>query len=145
MQVSGSIMHTGVKSIGGLIGYKFRPWEAVNIAKNAANFMVVAGAVISIFSLISGFAEEAELAENERKISQAKKDLNNQFQNDAADIIQSFQTSFSENEKALFDNLNHHITSIRQDYEKEMAASNSTIAEIGRIRLEINSLLTSIN
>ncbi len=42
-EVSGTALHQTVKVVGNNLGVKFKPWEAVNIAKNLGKFFFWGG------------------------------------------------------------------------------------------------------
>lgn len=67
---SGSNLHSLIKNVGHLVGYKFRPWEAAKWTKWAtgtATAISVFGIGLSVFTQIQSDQEEANLREELRK------------------------------------------------------------------------------
>ena len=50
-EASGSQIHNVVLNVGHAFGVKFKPWQAVNIAKNIGNVAKILGPVVSVLAL----------------------------------------------------------------------------------------------
>lgn len=48
MDVAGSGLHQTVLGVGKFIGFKFKPWQAVGIAKNIGNFAKFLGPIFAV-------------------------------------------------------------------------------------------------
>jgi hypothetical protein len=143
-QVSGSMLHTGIYSVGKLIGYNFKPWQAVNLAKNIGNGVAVVGLVLSVASLFADAASEVETANNERKISKAKRDLINAYQTVADEILEQFRGGLHGIENELFGQVETVIGEARASHEQSQASSNQTLAAIVELRRLSNALLVAV-
>ena len=51
MNVAGSGLHQTVLTVGKFIGFKFKPWQAVGIAKNIGNAAKFLGPALAIVSI----------------------------------------------------------------------------------------------
>ena len=143
-QVSGSLLHSGVYSAGKLVGYSFKPWQAVNLAKNIGNAVAVVGVVISIASIFMDASSEVEEANNERKISEAKRDLINEYKNTSQSLVKGFQDTLKNIEQELFSQVESMISDARKDQELSKASSNTMVKKIIDIRTIANTLLLDI-
>ena len=143
-QVSGSLLHSGVYSAGKLVGYSFKPWQAVNLAKNIGNAVAVVGVVISIASIFMDASSEVEEANNERKISEAKRDLINEYKNTSQSLVKGFQDTLKNIEQELFSQVESMISDARKDQELSKASSNTMVKKIIHIRTIANTLLLDI-
>ena len=143
-QVSGSVLHTGVYSVGKFVGYSFKPWQAVNLAKNIGNAVAVVGLVVSIASIFMDATSEAEEANNERKISEAKRDLINEYKNTSQSLVKSFQDTLKNIEQELFSQVEYMISDARKEQELSKASANTVVEKIIDIRTIANTLLLDI-
>jgi hypothetical protein len=62
MDVAGSGLHQGVLGIGKVIGFKFKPWQAVGIAKNIGNAAMFLGPAFSRYIGRDGSTHDASRA-----------------------------------------------------------------------------------
>jgi hypothetical protein len=143
-QVSGSLLHSGIYSTGKFIGVNFKPWQAVNLAKNIGNAVAVVGVVLSVVSLFADIISEAEADENERKISEAKSELLNEYEHVGSLITKSFNDALRKVEGDVFDQIDNMVSGIRVAHETNMASSNQVMAEIVTIRTMAKTLLTEV-
>lgn len=101
MDVAGSSLHQGVYNVGKLIGYKFKPWQAVNIAKdigNAAMFLGPALALVSIGIDVHAMNKEHNY---EKKIAEVRRDITSQFKLIATDLKQQIEEQLREFESQI--------------------------------------------
>lgn len=143
-QISGSLLHQGIYSTGKLIGVNFKPWQAVNLAKNIGNAVAVVGVVLSVVSLFTEIISEAEADENERKISNARNDLINEYENLAFSISQNFKETLLKVETDIFGQIDNMVNSSRELHEASMSSSNHMMADIVSIRTNAKMLLSEI-
>lgn len=105
-EIAGSKGHTLVYDIGKTIGYKFKPWEAVNITKNVGNVAKFAGPAISVItagmSIYGAVKEEKEL----KKVISSKNQMNNSFYEIANDIVSQIDKKFN---KYVTDNVDNKL------------------------------------
>lgn len=89
-EASGSQLHKAILYVGGKLGIKFKPWQAVNIAKNIGNVAKFAGPVMSVFSFILDVKEIADEESNLRNIERAQEEYKQAFVNIANDLEQQY-------------------------------------------------------
>jgi len=144
-QVSGSALHSVVYSTGKMVGYSFKPWQAINLAKNIGNAVAVVGVVLSIASIFMDVASEVEEVNNEKKVSEAKRDLINEYENIAQSLVKNFRDELQAVEKERIGQVETMISNTRIKQEEDLAVSNGTMGKIVAIRKSSNELLSDIS
>lgn len=74
-EVSGTALHQTVKVVGNNLGVKFKPWEAVNIAKNLGKFFSGVTVVLNIVSLFSDMKETGKEEEQYNQLWKQKQEM----------------------------------------------------------------------
>ncbi len=143
-QVSGSTLHKAVYAGGKLIGFKFKPWQAVNIAKNLGNVAKIAGPLLSVVSAVLEIREAFKDEENTKKRTKARIDLISQFREISNEIESQFNTMQRQLETELFDNLDVQIYSARNSEEATIDHSNEKLTHLQTIRQSSRALLDSL-
>jgi F0F1-type ATP synthase membrane subunit b/b' len=141
---SGSVLHTGILSTGKLIGYSFKPWQAVNLAKTIGNVAKVLGPILSIVTVVMEVANAYEEAKNERKLSEGRTTVVGDFVKMADGLEHQFEAQLREVEKELHDRVEADINAARLKEETEIAASNDKVAVAVEIRNDLDHLLERI-
>lgn len=144
MDVAGSATHGFVLEAGKVIGFKFKPWQAVGIAKNignAAMFLGPALAVISIGTEIIGMHQEHE---HERKMADVRRDITSQFKAIAVDLEQQIEGQLHEFEIQVYGQLEENISKARQQTETAMTTSNTELEQLAAVRHKFELILQDI-
>ena len=74
-EVSGTALHQTVKVVGNNLGVKFKPWQAVNIAKNLGKFFSGVTVVLNIVSLFSDMKETGKEEEQYNQLWKQKQEM----------------------------------------------------------------------
>lgn len=144
VDVAGSSLHQGVCSVGKLVGFKFKPWQAVGIAKNignAAKFLGPAMAIVSIGLDMHAMHQERE---RERKMADIRRDITSQFKAIAIDLEQQMEDQLRQFESQVYGQLEQNIAAARQQTEAAMAASHSELGQLATIRQNLEAILREI-
>lgn len=138
-EASGSQIHKAVLVVGGKIGYKFKPWQAVNIAKNIGNAAKVLGPVTSALGLLLDVKETVDDQTKVQKVQQAQLEYRQSF----ADIASDLENQYSNELNGIFDVYGEISTQLKtsRDNVQSMIKSND---EMTRRLLEIRNDLTDI-
>jgi len=104
-QASGSQIHKAVLYIGGKLGIKFKPWQAVKIAKNIGNIAKFAGPVLSIVSFVMDVKDVADEDSKVKKIEQAQAEYKQTFVSIANDLEQQYAEQINNCLSAFTDTL----------------------------------------
>lgn len=143
-QASKSGLATGIRTVGKWVGFKFKPWQAANLAKNLTNAVPYIGVVLSVLSLASDVASEVEEANNEAKLREAKRDLINHFNNIAESVGIEIRKSSAEAMGEIYGQVEAILSEMKATHEKELGASNQAIRQVAVLRVECEDLLKLI-
>ncbi len=144
MDVAGSSLHQGVLQAGKAIGFKFKPWQAVGIAKNignAAKFLGPALAVVSIGLEAHTMYQEKQ---QEERMAAIRSDITSQFQTIAVDLEQQIDTQLHEFEAQIYGQIEKNVAEARQQTEAAMTSSSAELSQLAIIRQQLESILRDI-
>lgn len=77
---SGTGVHQGILTVGKTLGFKFKPWQAVNMTKNIAIFGKVLGAVGILYQIYQLSQSKEEEAKRQKEMDEARNEIKGQFQ-----------------------------------------------------------------
>ncbi|HHQ4940439.1 LeoA/HP0731 family dynamin-like GTPase [Aeromonas veronii] len=143
-QASKTGLATGIRTVGKWVGFKFKPWQAANWAKNLTNAVPYIGVVLSVLSLASDVASEVEEANNEAKIRESKRDLINHFNNVAESVGVEIRKSATEAMDEIYGQVESILSEMKATHENELGVSNDTIRQVATLRAECEDLLRQI-
>jgi hypothetical protein len=134
---AGSNMHQAVLKVGQTLGYKFRPWEAINITKNVANFSKGLGAVAAglpiLFELVDAYSEN----KRGNEIQESRRQLISEFTDMGKQIVKSYEEEYASFITVMLDNPLGMLRKMRSDsLEKRESMSESQ----ARIRQDCTEL-----
>ncbi len=89
--VSGSSLHNGVKIVGKFFGVKFKPWQAVNIAKNIGNVARYLGPAMAVIGVGLQIYDDLKQEEQRTTMRDARANIRREFRKIAKDLEQQFQ------------------------------------------------------
>jgi hypothetical protein len=144
MDVAGSSLHQGVLQVGKVIGFKFKPWEAVGIAKNIGNAAMFLGPALAVISIGFDMHTMHQEHEHERKMADVRRDITSQFKAIAIDLEQQIEGQLREFEAQVYGQLEQNISKARQQTETAMATSNIELAQLATIRHEFELILQEV-
>ena len=143
-QASKSGLATGIRTVGKWVGFKFKPWQAANWAKNLTNAVPYIGVVLSLLSLASDVASEVEEANNEAKLREAKRDLLNHFNNVAESVAIETRKAATDAMDEIYGQVEAVLSEMKTTYENELGANNATIRDVAILRADCEDLLKLI-
>lgn len=144
-QSAGSNLHQTIYHLGKFARFNFKPWQAVNLAKNVGNVMKVVGPILSAVSVIVDIADARQEAKNERELANARREVDSQFLAIAHDFEQQFEKKRIEVEKELYGRVEQDIRKAQTYEEKAIAQSNRQIQHILDTRIKLEHLLEEIS
>jgi ethanolamine utilization protein EutP (predicted NTPase) len=142
--VVGSGLHWGVLKVGEIIGFKFKPWQAVGIAKNIGNAAMFLGPALAVFSVGMDLHAMHREREQERQMADIRRDIVSQFKAIAVDLEQQIEAQLREFESQVYGQLEKNIDEARQNTESAMAASHSELGQLAAIRRELEALIQEV-
>ncbi len=141
-------IHRTVKDVGHIFGYKFKPWEAVKIAKKVKVGGSVAGKAIGVAgigaSVYLQWHEDMEEKKREKEMKKNREELRSLFNELAREIEKNFETLLSNYIKDEFQNsietLDNQIDEIRTMHITSSKACN----QLRDAQKECQALITYI-
>ncbi|MBP8016699.1 50S ribosome-binding GTPase [Candidatus Gracilibacteria bacterium] len=144
-EIAGSSGHSIVYNVGKTIGYKFKPWQAVNITKNIGNVAKIAGPALSILSVGLSVYDAVKEEKKLKQIVSSKNQLNSNFYDIANDLINEIDKKFKE---YLYDNVDKKLNDF-QNKKMEILKINDTnsklLSEVNKLNTEFSSFIEEIN
>ncbi|QDZ39144.1 tetratricopeptide repeat protein [Euhalothece natronophila Z-M001] len=147
--VIGSPLHKGVYEVGKFLGVNFKPFQAVNIAKNLGNAGKVAGKVLGPAMVIVTAAMEVKNFQEEKQkseeLSEDYKQINSQF----TELAQQFQTQLEsiaqEVEKQIYDETAEKIEQMREAHNQNINQNQEQVQQLAKLRQEFKQILSEIS
>ncbi len=142
--VSGSVAHKAVLTVGHKIGYKFIPYQAIGITKAFGNLLKVAGPIFLVISLVFDVKDVQQDEENARKLADARTEINSTFKGIANDIEGAFKKQVKNFFKEKFQPIEEEIKKIKDSEMSVIAQTNSLVADLNLIHKELDAILQNI-
>jgi GTPase SAR1 family protein len=143
-EASKSGLATAIRAVGKCVGFKFKPWQAANLAKKLTNAVPYIGLALNVLSLASDVASEVEETKNETKLREAKRDLLNHFNNVAESVSIEIRKAASEAMQDIYGQVEEMLSEMKSSHEKDLGASNETIRSVAILRADCEDLLKLI-
>ncbi|PZO54107.1 MAG: GTPase [Phormidesmis priestleyi] len=144
LDVVGGDLHSTVKSVGGMIGYKFKPWEAVGIAKNLGNAARLLGPVAAVATVaVQAYSVHKENERNQAILS-IRQDIQKYFQDMSVNLKFQMEEQLQAFEQHVYDDIQSTIDNERQEREFTISTASSNYKVLTAIRHNLNSALADI-
>lgn len=144
MDVAGSGLHQGVLAVGKFVGFKFKPWQAVGVAKNIGNAAKFLGPVLSIASVAVDAYEMQQEQQREKQMADARREITSQFQAIAKDLENQVEIQLWQFEGQVYGEIEKKIAEARQQEESAIATSNTWVKQLAEIRKDFELILRYI-
>ena len=145
MDVAGSGLHQTVLGIGKAVGFKFKPWQAVGMAKNIGNFAKFLGPIFAVGAVAMDMAEVAKERKLEQDMADARLQINSTFKELAKDLEHQIDIQFYEFDKQVYGRVETMIVDARKQNEEAIALSNINMKELIAIRHKFEDVLKMIS
>ena len=142
-EVSGSALHQAILKIGQTIGFKFKPWQAVNIAKNVGNVAKCVGPAISALGFLYNIKETVDDNRKAKEIEKKQLEVRQYF----IDVVDDLEKSYNDELKGVYDVYDEISSQVQQSRNKvqNVIMSNSNMAkEMNEIRENLVSVQKDI-
>jgi len=143
--VAGSGLHQGVYQIGKLLGVNFKPWGAVNLAKNAGNVAKAAGPVLAIGAFVLDIMNSNEEEKQSEELSQARKEINSNFQDMAQQLQTQLESIGREVEQQIYDETAEKIEQMREAHNQTIGQNQEQMQQLKTLRPEFKAVLSEID
>ncbi len=144
VDVAGSGLHLGVVAVGKVVGFKFKPWQAVGIAKNIGNAAKFLGPALAIVSVGVDLLEMKQEHDRERQMADIRRDITSQFQSLAKDLENQIDSQLWEFEQQVYGEIEKKITAVRQKEEAAISTSNTWVKQLAEIRKDFEVIIQCI-
>lgn len=144
MDVVGSGLHQSVLSVGKFIGFKFKPWQAVGIAKNIGNAARFLGPALAFVAVGVEVLQMHQENEREKQMADVRRDITSQFQVIAKDLENQIEIQLWDFEKQVYGEIEKQILTARQQEENAISSSNTSVKQLIEIRQEFEVILSYI-
>lgn len=145
MDVAGGGLHKAVLGVGKAIGFKFKPWQAVGIAKNIGNFAKFLGPIFAVGALALDLAEVKKERKREQQMADARRQITSKFRKLAKDLEHQVEIQFYEFDEQVYGQIEQQIAEARKQNEDVIASSDDWMKELITIRQEFEAILKEIN
>jgi hypothetical protein len=144
IDVAGSGLHQGVLAVGKFVGFKFKPWQAVGIAKNIGNAAKFLGPALALVSVGVDILQMQQEHERERQMADVRRDITSQFQSIAKDLENQIEIQLFEFEQQVYGEIEKQIAAARQKEEEAISASNTWVKQLAEIRKDFDVIIQYI-
>ena len=144
MNVAGSGLHQTVLTVGKFIGFKFKPWQAVGIAKNIGNAAKFLGPALAVVSIGVDCFQMHQERKREKQMADIRYDITSQFQKIAKDLENQIELQLWEFEQQVYGEIEKQIIAARQLEEQAIATSNTSVKQLLEIRNNFNTIIRYI-
>jgi len=144
IDVAGSGLHQGVLAVGKFVGFKFKPWQAVGIAKNIGNAAKFLGPALALVSVGVELLQMQQEHQREQEMADIRRDITSQFQVIAKDLENQIEIQLWEFEGQVYGEIEKQILVARQKEEDAIASSNTSVKQLAEIRKDFELILRYI-
>ncbi|MEG5036889.1 GTPase [Microcoleus sp. AT3-D2] len=144
IDVAGSGLHQGVVAVGKFVGFKFKPWQAVGMAKNIGNAAKFLGPALALVSVGLDILQMQQEHERERQMAEVRRDITSQFQSIAKDLENQIEIQLFEFEQQVYGEIEKQIAAARQKEEEVIYASNTWVKQLAEIRKDFDGIIQYI-
>ena len=144
LDVAGSGLHQGVLAVGKFVGFKFKPWQAVGIAKNIGNAAKFLGPAVALIAVGVDIHASIQEKQREKQMADVRRDITSQFQAIAKDLENQMELQLREVESQVYGEIEKQIATARQQEESAIAASNTWVKQLAEIRSDFDLILRYI-
>ena len=142
-EASGSQMHNVVLNVGHAFGVKFKPWQAVNIAKNIGNVAKILGPVVSVLALFVDIKDSVKESIEDKKVEKARIECRQSFADIESDIERQYMEELS-NMFSCYDDVTKQVQEDREKVQNIMKKDDRTVRKLLDIRRDLMDIQRSI-
>lgn len=136
---AGSPLHLAVKNIGKNLGVKFKPWQAVKIAKNIGNVAKCLGPAMVAFGAFLDAKEMIDEEKRAKEIEKAKVEFREEFNQIRSDLerqyVEELQGMYD-----VYDDITRKLQEGRDSVQNSIAADNELLGQLAVIRKNLVSI-----
>lgn len=142
--VVGSNLHQSVLAVGKFVGFKFKPWQAVGVAKTLGNFAKFLGPIAAIGSVGIELIQMQREHQREKEMADIRRDITSQFQALAEGLENQIEVQLREFEKQVYGEIEKQVAAARHQQEEAIAASNTWVKQLAEIRRDFEAITSYV-
>ncbi len=142
--VAASGVHLTVVAVGKFVGFKFKPWQAVGIAKNIGNAAKFLGPALAVVSIGVDCLQMHQEHQREKQMADIRCEITSQFQKIAKDLENQIELQLWEFEQQVYGEIEKQIMAARQQEEQAIATSNTSVKQLLEIRNNFDVIIRYI-
>jgi len=127
---AGSDIHRGVLAVGHFFGASFKPWQAVNIAKNIGNFAKILGPIAIAASVIIDVIDLEKAKKQEKEAQEARQNALASFSEQADSVVNQFKKQYNDYKKEVIGTKRKIIKDIRDKRTMSIKLTDKTAKEL---------------
>lgn len=131
--LSGSYIHTGIKTIGSFAGIKFAPWEALKWARGLSSALATIGFIGALVQLYEVFTAEDKRRKAEAKVLEAQQKIRSEFDRRANELYdelnKALENQITTDVEPQIENLKNQIQSFA-DRRQMMKVREEKLSDI---------------
>ncbi len=135
-EASGSSMHSAVLSVGHFFGVKFKPWQAVNIAKNIGNVAKMFGPALSVLGFALDIKNAVQDDKEEKKVNRARIECRQSFWDIEADIERQYMDELSKM-FTVYDEVTKQVQEDREKVQNVMKKDDKVVRKLLDIKRDL--------
>ena len=140
-----TIVHKIIYDGGKFFGKKFKPYEAVRLAKGVGNAMVVLGAALAIYEIYKTIYDDIERDKREKQLekesSEFRADMVNLGNDMAAQLYAVYQREF---DLPIIGDIRKSLTSARDEVLTQQSANKALVEGLAEYEKRLDELRTML-
>ena len=117
------MIHTKILDVGKFFGVKFKPWEAVGLAKNLARVGTALNILGFLLTIWGKFKSDAERQQKEQGLRESKEEIRANFKENAdtiyGDIMRNVREKLAETVGKELDSVEESLRQIAEERQKK--------------------------
>jgi len=139
---SGSALHQTVLSAGHFFGYSFKPWQAVNIAKNIGNFAKILGPLAIAFSIGMEVYDSYKEKQQAKKEQESRRKALSTFSEQANSVVDQFRKQYADYKGQTIDKNLKKIKITRDQRTEQINLTDKTANELKSCVEDLKQLIS---
>jgi hypothetical protein len=144
IDVAGSPLHKTVLGVGKAIGFKFKPFGAVGIAKNLGNAAKVAGPVLGILGVGLEVWDIQKQEKQAKKMRKVQGTIRDEFINIARAVEEQLKEQLKEFLTQNYDYIEMQIRSEQEKYNKQQMSNSEQAQQLRKVQGQLKELIQSL-
>lgn len=144
IDVAGSPLHKTVLGVGKAVGFKFKPFGAVGIAKNLGNAAKVAGPVLGILGVGLEVWDIQKQEKQAKKMRKVQGTIRDEFVNIARAVEEQLKEQLKEFLTQNYDYIEMQIRSEQEKYNKQQMSNSEQAAQLRKVQGQLKEFIQSL-